>query len=834
MENQNQPGEKPVGEKAGGVIPETAGKTKILWITLLVLVIVAALGGACFFIFGKYLKGKKQSGGEKKVLSSQQIAEAVENIQNVREKYAFPKFNYKKSNFTPSLPEYKISLEKIANLKNFDEAQKQQGGKEFSQEQKDQLIRDNFFVAENRDHFWNDNPEDSVARSDDWSGLYTDIGGCADPSCREPDGSVFITTDFLLHSYHRLLEKEFEYIEQKEFYPKLQKMSEALLEKALSESANVKDPEQKTSLERVAVYFAVPSAILETAKNDFENYKSVIESGEIGGNANLSSAQSDSKDAVLANLEKMKNRLPSTSFQTAQNEIELVMSANTPANSPLLGKFQKEAGLEFPEDYTQFNPRSHYSKNPILRTYFRSMMWYGRMNFLLASPELTRDALNIAGMIEKTGLGKDWEDIYVPTAFFVGESDDLGIVEYREAMKNAGTIDNFNQNFVANIQAILKNYKNPKIMSSIAVGDEVLRSSKEELQNKTKGFRFMGQRFTPDAFVFSTLTQGDELPDPETGESLPSMPTALMVAAAMGNKTAGPLLDEWENKEAPSSKQVIAKRLEDLKGYFESASDETWTQNIYWGWLYTIKSLFQEDVDKTGYPMFMKMGNWNFKNLAGSLGSWTELKHDTLLYAKQSYSELGGMYGEGNPPVPKGYVEPNIEFFDRLIPLAVMTKDGLAERELLPDIFVGRNEQFLDSLEFLRKIAISELGNENISDDDFERLRTIAHKFENIMAALPDESQTEDLARSALIADVHTDAAGGNILYEATGIPNHIYVAVEDKNGTRLTKGLVFSYYEFKGPLGTRLKDEDWRGWVYKDDKSQVPPMPDWEKSLIK
>jgi len=61
----------------------------------------------------------------------------------------------------------------------------------------------------------------------------------------------------------------------------------------------------------------------------------------------------------------------------------------------------------------------------------------------------------------------------------------------------------------------------------------------------------------------------------------------------------------------------------------------------------------------------------------------------------------------------------------------------------------------------------------------------------------------------------------------------HIYVAVKDTNGTRLTKGLVYSYYEFKNPLEKRLTDADWRGWAY-GEKEKIPPMADWNKELIK
>ena len=93
---------------------------------------------------------------------------------------------------------------------------------------------------------------------------------------------------------------------------------------------------------------------------------------------------------------------------------------------------------------------------------------------------------------------------------------------------------------------------------------------------------------------------------------------------------------------------------------------------------------------------------------------------------------------------------------------------------------------------------------------------------------------TEKDARSAIIADVHTDIPNNQILYEATGIPYEIYVAVKDNGGARLTRGVVFSHYEFTHPLEERLTDEEWQSWVYGEaGENRVPEVPEWTKPLI-
>ena len=113
---------------------------------------------------------------------------------------------------------------------------------------------------------------------------------------------------------------------------------------------------------------------------------------------------------------------------------------------------------------------------------------------------------------------------------------------------------------------------------------------------------------------------------------------------------------------------------------------------------------------------------------------------------------------------------------------------------MLSSDFQSRDAQFLDYLQLYRTIAVSELQNQTISDDDFEKLRSSAGELDSILQAPDSQTKLESNARSAVIADVQTDPKDGKILYEADGIPNYIYVAVKTPNGTRLTKGLVYSY----------------------------------------
>ena len=52
----------------------------------------------------------------------------------------------------------------------------------------------------------------------------------------------------------------------------------------------------------------------------------------------------------------------------------------------------------------------------------------------------------------------------------------------------------------------------------------------------------------------------------------------------------------------------------------------------------------------------MRSEQWARKNLSTFLGSYTELKHDSVLYAKQVMAEMGGA-GMDEKPDDRGYVE---------------------------------------------------------------------------------------------------------------------------------------------------------------------------------
>jgi len=146
-------------------------------------------------------------------------------------------------------------------------------------------------------------------------------------------------------------------------------------------------------------------------------------------------------------------------------------------------------------------------------------------------------------------------------------------------------------------------------------------------------------------------------------------------------------------------------------------------------------------VPTTGdrYPDAMRTRAWAMKTLNTQLASWTQLRHDTILYAKQSYTTGGGgcLY-------PSGYVEPRVEFWNRLSAMAARTAELVAG---LPHqgsyTYEGQPPPLIDPVTG-EEILTWDYGTNTVSMEMI-RNRQVAHlqRFADIAARLADLAAKE-------------------------------------------------------------------------------------------
>ncbi|MHC1755736.1 MAG: DUF3160 domain-containing protein [Methanosarcina sp.] len=680
---------------------------------------------------------------------------------------------YSKENlqFEANVPTYFLPLKasKIANYEDF--IQKIP----LTNESRDLLYKNGFVVLESGDY-----ENLSIAGDTLVNSTYRDL--------KVADVPIFITSDSLLHLYHIQFDETLKRAESEEFYDELWKLDKALLDASIEDYDSASGREKEAARRNVA-YFAVALRLLEP------------ESDQIG------QSREDSGEIILFDSQEAKKysfEVPSFVKTDVEAELRLI-EAQEGGVSPI---------FKYGGDYSQYTPRGHYTRSEKLQNYFKAMMWHGRMSLLLQpdmitaeDPEKEAKIQTIQALLISDHFDRDkdlrarWDRIYEVTAFYVGFSDDLGPYEYAKALDIVFGNDRYGVSFdnesLTALKTELERYESPKIYGGtgeiIPAGSE---TEKETLE-AAKGFRFMGQRYTPDSYILQKL-----------------YPPALNIMDLLGSERA----KEHLKNQGISENEEYKKAHISLENEFEAFDEEDWNKNLYWAQLYALKPLLVSYP--AGYPTFMQNEAWEDKQLNTALASWTELRHDTILYTKQAYF-TGAPYNPEEKPV-QGYVEPVPEFYARMLALTKMAHTGLAEMEVL-DEQSDRDFTILENtLEKVLEISIKELNNKELTDTEYKFIRNFSQNIAPMLENVDIKSQS-----SILVADVYTSPAG--VLEEGTGKLGLMVVAYKQPDGRIvLGAGPVMSYYEFWQPSGERLTDEEWREML----NNNPPERPEWVESF--
>jgi hypothetical protein len=296
------------------------------------------------------------------------------------------------------------------------------------------------------------------------------------------------------------------------------------------------------------------------------------------------------------------------------------------------------------------------------------------------------------------------------------------------------------------------------------------------------------------------------------------MPKSLDVMALLGSERAYMHLEEQGDTGLPGYTEQYGK----LQAEFGAFNASDWTKNLYWSWLYALQPLLK-DYD-SGYPAFMQTEAWQDKQLNTGLASWTELRHDTILYAKQFTgftASLDDLEPEEKEVV--GYVEPVPEFYNRLLALTRMTKNGLEEMDVLDSASANRLDNLEQILERLVEISEKELRNEELTEEDYAFIKSFGEELQGTLGGVEEKAQ-----KTTIVADVGTGPEG-TVLEEGVGYLDMMVVAYKVPDGRILIgAGPVMTYYEFEQPMSDRLTDEAWREML----EGETPSKPDWTDSF--
>lgn len=564
----------------------------------------------------------------------------------------------------------------------------------------------------------------------------------------------FVTVDSLMHTYHLYFSYLLKNTEKDYLIEDITNLSRLMLTHSIEQYDRLKESEWESAAARNVAFFTVGTKLLDD--------------------------NTEVKDYVA---------------ETVENELNSIKQAEGIKESEITGAF---------EDYTQYIPRGYYEGDENLEKYFRAMMWYGRIHFKQEEEDMDRSALLIAKALDDNSEAYQlWESIYAVTSFFAGASDDLGVCEYAPIIRKAYGEDAAIDDLIGNEAAFHEFHAMTAALSAPQINSIPIEDGDD---NVILGFRFMGQRFTIDASIMQRLIYSDVEENSEGFRRM--LPDVLDVPAALGSDLALAILEE-------EGAVDYAGYLENMGKLRESLSEENstlWSASLYANWLNTLRPLLA--VKGEGYPVFMQNEEWSKKNLECFAGSFTELKHDTILYAKQVIAEMGGGYDE--EPDYRGYVEPEPLVYARFVNLTELTSQGLKEYGMLSSDEEENLSRLSQIAGWLLEISKKELQDEVLTDEQYEFIADYGGNIEHFWYEAIKDDGGEISAQTypaAVVADIATDP-NGQVLEVATGDPSIIYVVVKVDGKIKIASGSVYSFYQFAWPLDDRLTDTKWRQMI--------------------
>lgn len=340
-------------------------------------------------------------------------------------------------------------------------------------------------------------------------------------------------------------------------------------------------------------------------------------------------------------------------------------------------------------------------------------------------------------------------------------------------------------------------------------------------------FAFLGQRYIPDSHVFSNVVY-DRVPGRMMQDPLDA------AFAAIGNDQAGLLLD------SELTRYQYAPQLASTRVLLDAHPPEFWASSLYNQWMNALRQLSPPaDLIASELPSFAQTSDWGRRILNTQLASWAELRHDTLLYAKQSYTSGASC------EFPDAYVEPYPSFFAGLADFAALGQDVV---EAVGTDVGGATQYFgrlAEIMKLLEGMALRQQTGELFTTEQMAFINQAVSldmgcgdpvAFGWYQELFYNDWSGASLKFDPTIADVHTqptDEAGnlvGHVLHVATGRPRLMIVTAETCTGPRAYVGLASSYFEQVTKDFERKTDESWA-----EDLDAHTPIADvpWMRDLI-
>lgn len=452
----------------------------------------------------------------------------------------------------------------------------------------------------------------------------------------------------------------------------------------------------------------------------------------------------------------------------------------------------------FGEDYTQYQPRGHYTRSETLQRYFRAYQWLARRVYDVEKPDELRRAIALLLALQATpdGLAR-YRRLVNAVETLSGEPVGIPLTLLHQACERCGVSP---EEVLHSTDALLRlqgELAKPDYPEARIVTHPVPRqSTPAPARLPRKQLRILPSAQMPDSEVLQ------QTGDPQIPRRIPS---GLDVAATLGSQRAEELL-----RQSANGAQVLEK-VTQLRQQWQAMRPEDWQRSVYLTWLWAIQAVLEPDPNA---PAFTRSSAWHDWKLNTALASWAHLRHAYGLYGAPVYIYQGLKAG-----VPRAYLEPNPRCYERL----ALASKKLAQ--VLADVGAPAGSQaplqeFARLMRRYTAIARKELREEELAKEDIDAI----DQFPEAIFALPRETPVS-------IMDIVTHSQTGQVLHVASGALHPVLVVVNARPWEPFVAvGWSLQYYEVVRPNFQRLTDAEWEGWLQREVARPEPP--EWTLSF--
>jgi hypothetical protein len=454
-------------------------------------------------------------------------------------------------------------------------------------------------------------------------------------------------------------------------------------------------------------------------------------------------------------------------------------------------------------DYSRYKPRGFYTRSERLERHFRAVAWLQSIPFRVSKDEELVSIMMLGSCVPERPIIRyefngvtEYENLLRGYRLCIGSGDDWDLLT---AADEAGKVPGYDLNgdTLSKVKEQLVK-KATQDGEGPQINDQLRFAPADPNAAAEANFRIISAYRTPDGILFHRTT------DLRRFERV--LPDGLEVCTALGSAFA-------REKLTYSDKAKLLKTIDEAKSVFSGDS-------LYCDYLECLATLLDEPEKDA--PSFMKSEAWDAKSCNTALAGWSQLRHTWALQAK-----LAAYYMCATMP-PKGFVEPEPEFYSRMARLAQRTQSILAPRDIFALDLKPLWKSLREVSQRLEVLAHKQLRGEDWNEEDERFIQGYGVKIAKIML-YGGNAYVTPLDDAPRIVDVYANPyIPKSYLHAGIGRPRAIYVLYPWRGNQILCKGAVLPYYEFA--CEDRLTDTEWKELLDSDER---PAIPDWVKPII-